>query len=109
MTHIANVFGYLAGFLDLGHWEAISWVGGGQFRKLAVLSCFVMAICVGVTCWTQVETVGRAEPVGAGGVLGIFKLVGKAIKNLPTPVRRVCYGGFSLLISWGATGELSFS
>ncbi|KAM0751517.1 MFS general substrate transporter [Meredithblackwellia eburnea MCA 4105] len=94
MTHIANIFGYLAGYLDLGHWDAINWVGGGQFRKLAVLSCFVMAICVGITCWTQVEKVGRDEPSGPGGVLSVIKTVSKAVKNLPVPVRRVCYVQF---------------
>ncbi|KAL8279909.1 hypothetical protein RQP46_007759 [Phenoliferia psychrophenolica] len=94
MTHIANIFGYLAGYLNLGRWDAISWVGGGQFRKLAVLSCVVMSACVAVTCWTQVEKVGRPEPTGEGGVMGVFNSVLGAIKNLPLSVKRVCYVQF---------------
>ncbi|KAK4699609.1 hypothetical protein P7C70_g6655, partial [Phenoliferia sp. Uapishka_3] len=94
MTHIANIFGYLAGYLNLGKWEAISWVGGGQFRKLAVLSCVVMSACVGVTCWTQVEKVGRAPPTDGGGIMGVVKVVGSAIRHLPVSVRRVCYVQF---------------
>lgn len=92
MTHIANIFGYLAGYLNLGRWDAISWVGGGQFRKLAVLSCVVMTACVAVTCWTQEEKVGRTEPTDGGGVMGVVNSVGSAIRNLPLSVRRVCYG-----------------
>lgn len=94
MTHLANIFGYLAGYINLTHWSGISWVGGGQFRKLAVISCTVMVICVSITCWTQDERAkegGSAEEQGMkwGGIL---KNIRESIRDLPLPVRRVCYG-----------------
>jgi solute carrier family 45 protein 1/2/4 len=94
MTHLANIFGYLAGYLDLGHWSGISWVGGGQFRKLAVISCAFMIVCVGVTCWTQKEEQRVDTSGGAPGIKWgeAWRNVRDNIKDLPLPVRRVCYG-----------------
>lgn len=101
MTHIGNVLGYFAGYIDLAHWSGIKWVGGGQFRKLAVISCMFMAICVLVTCWTQVEDEALSDVVGTDstGRRGTAVQWRKAwtnirdtIKDLPVPVRRVCYG-----------------
>lgn len=93
MTHIANIFGYLAGYLNLGEWSGISWVGGGQFRKLAVISCAVMIVCVSITCYTQEEVAGVQEE-GSKGVSWSKAInnVKESIKDLPLPVRRVCYG-----------------
>lgn len=115
MTHIANIFGCssslvlpqflptdrfadLAGYIDLGHWTGIAWVGGGQFRKLAVLSCGVMAICVGVTCYTQ-EEIERTHH-GSKGIkwAKALKNIRESIRDLPLSVRRVCYGAFALLV-----------
>lgn len=102
MTHLANIFGYLAGYINLGEWSALNWIGGGQFRRLAVLSCAVMVICVTITCYTQEE---KATEVKAGTGKGIswrkaLRNVRESVRNLPLPVQRVCAGeSCRLLIS----------
>ncbi|KAE8266177.1 hypothetical protein A4X09_0g6174 [Tilletia walkeri] len=55
MTHAGNVVGYAAGWMDLGSLHALSWLGGGQFRKLAVVSLVGMGVCVAVTCLCTTE------------------------------------------------------
>ena len=88
----------LAGYIDLGHWTGIAWVGGGQFRKLAVLSCGVMAICVGVTCYTQQE-IERAHHWSKGIKWGkALQNIKESVRDLSLEVRRVCYGTFLAMI-----------
>ncbi|GAA5874856.1 hypothetical protein JCM1840_003904 [Sporobolomyces johnsonii] len=101
-THLANIFGYLFGYFDLGHFSGLAWVGGGQFRKLAVISCTVMSATVAVTCMTQKEerkwaSGGRGEGRAWRVVLGNVK---ENIRTLPLPVRRVCYVQFFAWTSW---------
>lgn len=101
MTHVANIFGYLFGYVNLGSWSAIDWIGGGQFRRLAVLSCAVMIICVSITCYTQEETPKRAEGGAAGKGIGLgaaLRNVRVAIRVLPVAVQRVCFGESSPLL-----------
>ena len=100
MTHVANIFGYLFGYINLGSWSAIDWIGGGQFRRLAVLSCAVMIICVSITCYTQEETPKRVEGGAAGKGIGLgaaLRNVRVAIRVLPVAVQRVCFGESSPL------------
>ncbi|KAM0786252.1 hypothetical protein ACM66B_007051 [Microbotryomycetes sp. NB124-2] len=101
MTHLGNIFGYLAGYIDLGHWSGIRWVGGGQFRKLAVLSCIVMAGCVTVTCWTQPEKEHIDAPNGVGVKwTRAWSNIKHTIRHLPKPVRQVCYVQFCAWTAW---------
>ncbi|SGY12833.1 BQ5605_C011g06622 [Microbotryum silenes-dioicae] len=103
MTHFANIFGYGAGYIDLGHWAALSWVGGGQFRKLAVMACVVMTLCVAITCWTQVERISSSElQIANRGIRwsSIWINVRKATRELPLSVRRVCYLQFFQWTAW---------
>ncbi|KAL9932593.1 hypothetical protein V8E36_008710 [Tilletia maclaganii] len=56
MTHAGNVLGYAAGWLDLGSTlPFLHWLGGGQFRKLAIISLVGMLISVTVTCLSTNE------------------------------------------------------
>ncbi|KAK4049935.1 hypothetical protein OIV83_003759 [Microbotryomycetes sp. JL201] len=101
MTHMGNIFGYLAGYIDLGHWSGIKWVGGGQFRKLAVLSCFVMVICVTITCWTQPEKEFIDSPNGVGVKwTRAWSNIKHTIRHLPKPVRQVCFVQFCAWTAW---------
>ncbi|SCZ94417.1 BZ3500_MvSof-1268-A1-R1_Chr12-2g03885 [Microbotryum saponariae] len=103
MTHFANIFGYGAGYIDLGHWAALSWVGGGQFRKLAVMACVVMTLCVAITCWTQVERISSSDLQTANRGIrwsSIWINVRKATRELPLSVRRVCYLQFFQWTAW---------
>ncbi|BGP51627.1 hypothetical protein JCM10450v2_007577 [Rhodotorula kratochvilovae] len=102
-THLANVLGYLVGYLDLGHSPLLRWLGGGQFRKLAVISCAVMVATVGVTCWTQQEEERPELATGEGAwekVKGVVRDVSENVRTLPTPVKRVCYVQFFSWTSW---------
>ncbi|GAA5993015.1 hypothetical protein JCM10908_000799 [Rhodotorula pacifica] len=118
-THLGNIIGYLFGYLDLGHWSFLSFLdtddgqGGSQFRKLAVISLMVMLATVGITCATQHEG-GRSD--GAEGAkkegeaevqVAVWKRVwqvGADVKDnfrqLPIPVRRVCYVQFFNWTAW---------
>ncbi|GAA6055261.1 hypothetical protein JCM3770_001513 [Rhodotorula araucariae] len=102
-THLANVLGYLIGYIDLGHSPLLHWLGGGQFRKLAVISCAVMVATVGVTCWTQAEDARPELATGEGAwenVKGVVRDVSENVRTLPTPVKRVCYVQFFSWTSW---------
>ncbi|KPV72096.1 uncharacterized protein RHOBADRAFT_47279 [Rhodotorula graminis WP1] len=102
-THIANVVGYLVGYLDLGHSPLLRWLGGGQFRKLAVTSCVVMLATVAVTCVTQQEDARPEMRSGESAwqkVRNVARDVVAATRTLPKPVRRVCYVQFFAWSSW---------
>lgn len=94
-THLGNLVGYTIGYLDLSSSPLLSWLGGGQFRRLAVLSCTVLVICVGITCFTQHE--GNDDESDEGedvkkdvGIGAVFKGVVEGVKSLPLDVKRVC-------------------
>lgn len=64
-----------------------------------MISCLVMTGCVTVTCLSQKEK-ERVDRYGVGGA-GIqwgkaWRNVRDNIKDLPIPVRRVCYGEFGV-------------
>ncbi|GAA5843336.1 hypothetical protein JCM11251_007290 [Rhodosporidiobolus azoricus] len=107
-THLANIVGYLLGYSDLSHSPLLRWMGGGQFRRLALVACAVMAACVGVTCVTQEEErrVRREGEEDEGQesawkkLKGVVSDVARNLKELPTPVKRVCYVQFFNWTAW---------
>lgn len=105
-THLGNILGYLCGYLNLGRSPLLSWLGGGQFRKLAVVACAVMCVTTGVVCATQGEEArrgGQQEEQGVGRRLkGVVRGVRESLRDLPLPVRRVCYGELLLPLSLSA-------
>jgi len=101
-THIANIFGYLCGFFDLGSISALKWIGGGQFRRLGVISCLVMSVTVAVTCVTQEEekrTRDEEEDEGSA-IMRLWADIKESIRDLPIEVRRVCYVQFFAWTAW---------
>lgn len=105
-THFANILGYLCGFFDLGSVPALQWIGGGQFRRLGVISCVVMASTVAITCFTQEEEKRTPNEVESGSAWKrIFVDIKDNIRDLPIEVRRVCYVQF---FSWTAWFPLLF-
>lgn len=113
-THLGNIIGYLFGYLDLSHSSFLSWLDpaheqgekeGSQFRKLAVISLVVMLAAIAITCVTQEEG-GRVQAAAPKpdscseqehpSVWKRVWQVGADVKHnfrqLPIPVRRVCYG-----------------
>ncbi|BGO95201.1 hypothetical protein NBRC10512_000984 [Rhodotorula toruloides] len=104
-THIGNILGYLFGYLDLGHSPLLSWLGDGQFRKLSAISLVVLAGTVGVTCWCSEEKERKGEEEnGKEGVwskvVDVVRDVRDNVRELPMPVRRVCYVQFFAWTGW---------
>lgn len=103
-SHLANICGYLCGYFDLGSVPALKWIGGGQFRRLGVIGCLVMALTVAVTCSTQQEEKrdsDRDAVTASGSALErVYRDIRDNIKNLPLEVRRVCYVQFFAWTSW---------
>jgi solute carrier family 45 protein 1/2/4 len=50
MMHAGNVFGYAAGWLDLGSASWLAWLGDGQLRKYAMVSLVAILLGSTVTC-----------------------------------------------------------
>lgn len=88
MTHIGNLVGYALGALNLSSLSFLAFLGGGQFRQLAVLSCVAMITTVGITCNTQQETI--VEGGGGDGLSGIIAGIYREAKDLDEGVKRVC-------------------
>lgn len=50
MQHIANIFGYWAGWYNLSSSSWLDWIGGGQFRKYCLVSMISVIVCSTITC-----------------------------------------------------------
>ncbi|GAA5860796.1 hypothetical protein JCM8547_003854 [Rhodosporidiobolus lusitaniae] len=106
-THLANILGYTLGYFDLGHSRLFSFLrflGGGQFRKLALTSCVVLVACVGVTCVSSEEEPregeGERRESSWKQVKGVVGDVVRNVRELPKPVKRVCYVQFFAWTAW---------
>lgn len=104
MLHIGNIVGYWCGWVDLSSWPVLAWVGGGQFRRFAVLSLACMGLCVGITCATTHESNSRRPSPRDEGMwrrvahsLHQVYHVGRA---LPRPISRVCLVQVFATMSW---------
>ncbi|EPQ30430.1 uncharacterized protein PFL1_01956 [Pseudozyma flocculosa PF-1] len=105
MTHAGNVVGYLCGWLDLGRWKGLRWLGGGQFRRFAVVSLLGMLACVTATVTAIKESVPlRHGPAHRPSLLeqarGTLDNVWQTIRRLPRPVRRVCMVQLFAYMGW---------
>ncbi|GAA5853011.1 hypothetical protein JCM9279_003782 [Rhodotorula babjevae] len=107
-VNVANVCAYLAGSLDLDKTPLLRWIGAGQFRKLALLSCMVLVVTVTVTCCTQHEH-ERPELRSAAGpwtkIVEVVRSLTSSIRTLPRPVKRVCFVQFA---QWTAAFPFMF-
>ncbi|GAA5985573.1 hypothetical protein JCM11641_004977 [Rhodosporidiobolus odoratus] len=104
-THLANILGYLLGYFNLSHSPILAPLGGGQFRKLALLSCASMTACVVVTCVSSVEDErevreDEVERTVWEKVADVVREVGRSLRELPEPVKRVCYVQFFNWTAW---------
>jgi len=99
-VNVANVCAYLAGSLDLDKTPLLRWIGAGQFRKLAVLSCMALVVTVTVTCCTQHEH-ERPELRSAAGawskIVDVVRNLTTSVRTLPRAVKRVCFGASQVL------------
>ena len=111
MTHAGNVLGYLCGWLDLASWKGLRWLGGGQFRRFAMISLLAMISCVSVTvtCISESTTEHnfahhdhRRSPCTSTlrKIETTFNDVWHAIRRLPRSVRRVCLVQLFAFMGW---------
>ncbi|SPO23816.1 related to General alpha-glucoside permease [Ustilago trichophora] len=112
MTHAGNVVGYLCGWVDLASWKGLRWLGGGQFRRFAMISLLAMISCVSVT----ISFISESPADGRFAVhhqtresmcMTTFRKVKEtvddvwhAIRRLPRSVRRVCLVQLFAFMGW---------
>lgn len=112
MTHAGNVVGYFCGWVDLASWKGLRWLGGGQFRRFAMVSLLAMISCVSVTISLISES-----PVDSRfshhhherdsictstwrKAKDTLQDVWHAIRRLPRSVRRVCLVQLFAFMGW---------
>ncbi|KZT62932.1 MFS general substrate transporter [Calocera cornea HHB12733] len=102
MTHAGNIIGFTLGFLDLGSWPALAFLGGDQFRKVCVVSIFVLVFTIWITVATQHEDARDEEFKFSSGskLWDIINNIYRAVLTLPKPVRRVCYVQVFSFMGW---------
>ncbi|EJU06217.1 MFS general substrate transporter [Dacryopinax primogenitus] len=102
MTHAGNIIGFTLGFLDLGTWPALAFLGGDQFRKVCVVSLIVLVITIWITVATQKEEARQEEFKFSSGseLWDIVNNIYRAVLTLPKPVRRVCYVQVFSFMGW---------
>ncbi|PWN50762.1 MFS general substrate transporter, partial [Violaceomyces palustris] len=105
MTHAGNVAGYLAGWLDLSSWKGLRWVGGGQFRRFALVSVTGMISATLVTvCSIQERPSAPDHTLAHSGwslrAREILRNIWQTIRRLPRPVRRVCAVQIFAFMGW---------
>ncbi|TKY89280.1 hypothetical protein EX895_001811 [Sporisorium graminicola] len=112
MTHAGNVVGYLCGWVDLASWRGLQWLGGGQFRRFAMVSLLAMISCVSVTvtCISESPVDQRFSNPGQqrqsacltawSSVKATIDDVWHAIRRLPRSVRRVCLVQLFAFMGW---------
>ena len=66
MLHVGNIVGYWCGWVDLASWPALRWLGGGQFRKFAVVSVVCMLAGVCATCYAIPEASAAERGTASG-------------------------------------------
>lgn len=112
MTHAGNVVGYLCGWVDLASWKSLRWLGGGQFRRFAMISLLAMISCVSVTisCISESPTDDRFSQSthqrqsmctsAWSTAQATLDDVWHAIRRLPRSVRRVCLVQLFAFMGW---------
>ena len=105
MLHAGNMIGYWCGWVDLASWPSLAWIGGGQFRRFAVVSIACMCVCVAITCMFTPEhctRIGAKQPSE-----GMVKRLHASIRQvwsvgraLPLSIQRVCLVELLASMSW---------
>ncbi|GAA6008478.1 hypothetical protein JCM11491_004493 [Sporobolomyces phaffii] len=104
-SHVSNLVGYLVAMSNLADFPALRWIGGGQFRRLGVLSSLVMLVTVTVTCVSHPEPhpeleLEREQTQTTTTASRVFVDIRDSIRTLPDDVRRVCYVQLFAWTAW---------
>lgn len=104
MLHAGNILGYWCGWVDLAAWPALAWLGGGQFRRLAMVSIVCLVVCVTVTCATTQEAPNKrtASPDETvySRIAASLRQIWQIGKALPLSIRRVCLAQVFTAMAW---------
>ncbi|KAL4399030.1 sucrose:proton symporter [Malassezia pachydermatis] len=104
MLHVGNIIGYWCGYEDLASWSILAWLGGGQFRRFAMLSLVCMIVCVAITCITTKESSVHTPPgqnhSAWHNVKASVRQIWQVGRTLPLSIRRVCYAQLLAAMSW---------
>lgn len=111
MTHAGNVVGYFCGWVDLASWKGLRWLGGGQFRRFAMISLLAMISCVSVTVASISEVPADSRFAHQHQRESVWMSTGRkvkdtlddvwhAIQRLPRSVRRVCLVQLFAFMGW---------
>lgn len=126
MTHLGNILGYSAGYLDLSSLRVLRPLGGDQFRKFAIIALTGLIVSVGLTTIfigegseeeeedrRQLQTStfsSSALPKHTGEERDRWPLlkacrtsvssIWHALLRLPRPIRRVCLVQVFAFMGW---------
>jgi solute carrier family 45 protein 1/2/4 len=105
MTHAGNVVGYAAGWCNLSSSVVLSWLGGDQFRKYAVVSIIGLITCTLITCVSIKEQ--AREPIEGSASVGFIARMKEAtyhiwqsLRRLPRAIRRICLVQLFAFMGW---------
>jgi solute carrier family 45 protein 1/2/4 len=105
LTSMANVLGYLAGYLDLS--GPSSPLGSSQFRVLCMFSALTLVCSVTLTCVTVCETPNTEPDTRVEAETTMKEVVSRLgylytrFHRLPAKVQRVYYIQFFAWLAWG--------
>jgi solute carrier family 45 protein 1/2/4 len=114
VTHVGNILGYSAGYLDLSRLSVLSWLGGDQFRRFAMIAILGLVLSVGITSSlitesyseastfssTSASYVEKAGPSFAERLRTLVRDMRDALRRLPRPIRRVCLVQLFAFMGW---------
>ena len=99
MTGMGNIFGFLAGVMDL---PSIIPVLGNQFRGLSILTCICLTLTSGFVCCFV-----REDPLHSSGkyrrssnIFLQFREIAESARTLPNDIRSVCIIQFFSWMGW---------
>ncbi|PVI07599.1 hypothetical protein DM02DRAFT_637851 [Periconia macrospinosa] len=98
---IGNILGYFAGNADLP--KLFPFLGDNQFKCLCAIASFIMALTVGISCFSVSERDPNFNPPPEemeGGVVAFFRSLARSVKSLPPQIKRVCEVQFAAWIGW---------
>ncbi|GAA5911919.1 uncharacterized protein JCM6883_000734 [Sporobolomyces salmoneus] len=92
LSDVCSILAYGVGAVPLDKLKFLSWIGGGQFRKLGYLATMAMILTVSITCATQHEKPQLQEvDTKRIGLIGRIRELKANVSKVPVSIRRVCY------------------
>ncbi|KAF8914025.1 hypothetical protein CPB84DRAFT_1758181, partial [Gymnopilus junonius] len=100
MTNAGNIVGFGFGYLPLASLPIIRLLGGSQFRKFCVICIIILVFTVWMTCANHEEEERPQSHNRQGNMRDVFVNIYNAVRDLPKPIRRVCYVQICAFMGW---------